>query len=79
MDGKGYHIFFASKSILEPFPMVPDALNTAIELVVSHPDEATQLLIAVLLILTAATPIAALVVVAYVVRALTLRAKKEEQ
>lgn len=59
--------------------MVPDALNAAIELLVSHPDEATRLLIAVLLTLTAATPIAALVVVAYVVRALTLRAKKEGQ
>lgn len=59
--------------------MLPDALDAAIELVVSHPDEATRLLIAVLLTLTAATPIAALVVVAYVVRALTLREKKEGQ
>lgn len=57
---------------------MPDALNAAIELVVSHLDEATRLLIAVLLTLIAATPIAALVVVAYVVRALTLRAKKME-
>jgi hypothetical protein len=56
--------------------MTFDALAKAIELAAANPSAATWLLIATVLTLIAATPIAALAVVGYAIHALTPREKK---